>query len=47
MDKEELIAFLTNNLKIALQIDEDGDLIAGLYLCGELISKDYTILSDN
>lgn len=46
MSKEQLIAFLTDNLKIALETDEDGDLIAGLYLCGELISKDYTILSD-
>ena len=49
MDKEELKAFLRENLK--LWVEEDGNgygerrkITVGLYLCGEKIDEDYFTL---
>lgn len=42
MDKEELIKFLKDNLKVEVKTDSDGDINVILFLCDEEISRDWT-----
>lgn len=47
MEKELLIKFLKDNLKVEVKTDSDGDINVILFLCDEEISKDYTSIPKN
>lgn len=42
MDKEALIEFLKENLRVRVTTDIDGDINVSLILCNEEICKDWT-----